>query len=298
MLQPTFCIDIGGSTLVGASVSADLAVGERRALPTPATDLDALCAAVAELAPDDGGALGIAMPCVIDRRNGQATSANVPCVNGLVVQRVLSERLGRPVWVLNDADAFALGEAACRPGGAADTVFAVILGTGVGGAIVVGERLLTGPQGSAGEWGHGPASATRTGLALPASACACGQPLCLDRLGGARGLERLHRHVAGVDAASTAILADWHRGESAARDTVDVWLDIVAGALSAAVNLLDPVAVPVGGGLSRDTRLMAALDTEVRERSLGQRATPLLDPVADAERSALIGAAMSVQRGA
>ncbi len=161
-------------------------------------------------------------------------------------------------------------------------VFGIILGTGVGGGLVRDGQLVTGAGGYAGEWGHGPVIQT------PAFACGCGQTGCVDTIGGARGLERLHHHLTGDIATSHDILQRWHGGEVA---TVDAWLGLVAGPLAMVVNVIGADCVPVGGGLANDTALIAALDAAVRARILRVMDRALVMPAHVSVDAGLVGAA-------
>ena len=115
---------------------------------------------------------------------------------------------------------------------------------------------------------------------------------CVDTLGAARGIERLHRHLHGIESDSVTILAQWHAGEEWATRTVDVFLDIVGGALANIVNMVDPSIIPVSGGLAQDETLIEALDREVRQRCLIERSERLLVPVQGGAEKALVGAAI------
>lgn len=286
--------DIGGTKIAAARVGADMTASEIGRVPTPVRDYDAFCAAIAELAGPGDDPIGISIAGVVDPRDGRLNVANIPCADGKPLAADLETSLGRRVRVLNDAKAFALAEATVGLGKGHASVFAVIIGTGIGGAFVLNGRLVMGSTGSAGEWGHGPAAATRTGAALPIVRCGCGQVGCVDTLGGARSLERLHRHLSGIEADSPTILAAWQQGEPDAVRTLDVYLDVVGGALANTVNILDPDIVPIGGGLARNTALVAAIDAEVRSRTLGQRATALCVPTETGPEKGLIGAAIHV----
>ncbi len=284
--------DIGGTKIAAARVAPDGAADEIGRVPTPVRDYDAFCAAIGELAGPGDEPIGISIAGVIDPRDGRLTVANIPCADGKPLAADLEVRLNRRVRVLNDAKAFGLAEATLGLGKGKALVLAVIIGTGVGGAFVLNGRLVMGATGSAGEWGHGPASATRTGANLPNIRCGCGQPGCVDTLGGARGLERLHRHLSGVEATSPDILAAWQQGEPEAVRTLDVYLDVVGGALANTVNILDPDIVPIGGGLARNRALITAIDAEVRARTLGRRPEVLCVPTETGPEKGLIGAAL------
>ena len=263
--------DIGGSKIAAARVSSALQVDSPATTPTPANDYAAFCRQVVA---------------------GSIVTANIPCLAGRSLAHDLSKAIGKPVFLVNDANAFALGEAALGIGEGHDPVFAVILGTGVGGAIVIGGRILEGTGGLAGEWGHGPAAAVRTGRRLPAWRCGCGQIGCVDVFGGGPGLQRLHQDLCGQSATSREILAAWVAGNPDAMGTLDLYLDIVGGALAHVVNILGPSIVPMGGGLSRNQPLVEALEREVRGRVLNPENAPRLQAASSMSESALIGAAV------
>ena len=283
--------DIGGSKIAASRVSSGLGVGSPATVPTPADDYAAFCRRVAALVPMGADAVSLSIAGVVDRDSGTVVTANIPCLAGRPLAHDLAGAVGKPVFLVNDANAFALGEAALGTGVGHDPVFAVILGTGVGGAIVIGGRILEGTGGLAGEWGHGPAAAVRTGYRLPAWRCGCGQMGCVDVFGGGPGLQRLHQHLCGRSATSREILAAWQDGDRDAEDTLDLYLDIVGGALANVVNILGPSIVPMGGGLSRNQRLVDALEREVRGRVLNPEKAPPLRAAASVSESALVGAA-------
>ena len=136
---------------------------------------------------------------------------------------------------------------------------------------------------------------TRVGGAaveIPHWRCGCGQSGCVDTVGGARGLERLDRHLHGVDRDSVAILRDWQAAEPTAGRTVAVWLDLVSAALAVVVNVVGPSVVPVGGGLSNVPALVAALDRAVRGRILRRSSEALLVPAQQRLEPGLIGAGL------
>ena len=168
------------------------------------------------------------------------------------------------------------------------TVFGVILGSGVGGGLVIGGRAITGAGGYAGEWGHGPV--IRGEYAFP---CGCGQVGCVDTVGSARGLERLHRKRTAELLRAEAIIAGWMAGEAEAGETLALWRDLVAGPLSMVVNVVGADVVPVGGGLSRAPGLVSYLDEAVRLRILRKTKAPLLVPAECGADAGLLGAAMA-----
>ena len=197
--------------------------------------------------------------------------------------------------VTNDADCFALAEAAVGAGRGHRVVFGIILGTGVGGGVVVDGRLVEGAGGFAGEWGHGPILARQAGnppIDIPWLACGCGQSGCVDTVGGARGMERLHHQLTGVTMKSRAIMDAWRAGEPQAVRTFDCYIELVAQPLALRVNVLGADIVPVGGGLGSETEMLAILDRAVRQRILRDTAEPLVVPGQCGDNPAFIGAAL------
>lgn len=203
---------------------------------------------------------------------------------------VLSQVLGLPVLVHNDADCFALAEAGMGAGRGHRNVFGIILGTGVGGGLVIDGRIVTGAGGYAGEWGHGPAL---NAAEVPWFACGCGQSGCIDTVGGARGLERLDRYVNDRSVSSHQIVQGWQAGDRAAARTVDLWAELLSGPLAMVLNVLGASVVPVGGGLSTAPALIARLDGAVRARLLRQATRPLLVPAELRVEPGLVGASLA-----
>lgn len=280
------CFDIGGSRIK----AAQSAVGHLTPLgdaPTPTDDFNAFVAVLAGFMVGQAP-LGIAISIagVVDPDTRRGRVANIPCIHGRVLADDLTAALGVPVMILNDADCFALAEARQGAGRGHGSVFGVILGTGVGGGLVIGGRLVTGAGGYAGEWGHGPVIAAPWDFP-----CGCGLRGCVDAVGGARGIERLHAALHGATAASTAILTDWAAGDTRAAATVDKWLDLVAPPLALVINVTGASVLPVGGGLSNVPELITALDNRVRASILRATDKPLLVPAACGPEAGLIGAA-------
>ena len=142
----------------------DIEVLERE--PTPARDFDAFVGVLARAiagCPEPPRALAAAIPGVIEPGSGLGVVANIPCITGIPVRARLEAALGLPVLLANDADCFALAEMAMGAGRGHRVVFGIILGTGVGGGLVVEGRLVNSAGGFAGEWGHGPVAARLAG---------------------------------------------------------------------------------------------------------------------------------------
>lgn len=288
------CFDIGGSRIKAGLVGEDGTVESLGDAPTP-TNFRAFTDAMNRfLHGRTVRGVAVSIAGCVDPDTGRLKCANIPCVDGRAIADDLARVLGLPVWVGNDADCFALVEAERGAGAGHRTVFGIILGTGVGGGLVIDGRIITGAGGYAGEWGHGPVLNTRPlGLDVPHFACGCGLAGCVDTVGGARGLERLHRHLRGEVATSGAIIEAWQAKEAAAVQTVAVWLELVSGPLAMVLNVVGASSVPVGGGLSGAPELIAALDEAVRARVLRRTAGPLLVPASQKTEPGLIGAAIA-----
>ncbi|HEV7286122.1 ROK family protein [Kaistia sp. UC242_56] len=295
-MSVTAAFDIGGSKIEFARVDREGAVTNRATLPTPHTNWGDFVAALRSLVAADGGhatRIGISIAGTTDSATGIAQAANVPVVNGHHLENEISAALGVPVRVGNDADCFALAEATVGAGRGKPIVFGAILGTGVGGGLVIGGRMVRGANGVTGEWGHGPILAEAVAArGIPVIRCGCGQIGCLDSYGSARGLERIHAAFTGASLTSHEITQAWHAGDADAARTVDAFVELIAGPLSVIVNTIGPWVIPVGGGLSSDPALLERIDLAVRARVLGRYDTPLVVPGRTRGASGLIGAAM------
>ena len=252
-------IDLGGTKVEAALLDDAGTVLWKQRLPTPAGDYRATVRAIAAItdtarAVSDaavGGALsiGIGTP-------GTATAAglmkncNSTCLNGRPLQADVERAVGQRVVLMNDANCLALSEATDGAGAGAPVVFAAILGTGTGAGIAVHGRVLTGPNGLAGEWGHNPLP-WADGVLDPHWVCYCGRSGCIETLVCGPGLSRDHalHHGGNLDAA--AIAARAAGGDAAARDTLARHTQRLARALASVINLLDPDVIVLGGGLSQ-----------------------------------------------
>jgi N-acetylglucosamine kinase len=256
--------EIGGSRMRVGRAERPGEIVALAELPTPGADRNAFLAALRGLLARVPGAQGVAVsiPGVVDPADGRLMPANIPCLAGSEIEREVSAATGLPVVVANDADCFALAEAVMGAGRGRASVFGIILGTGIGGGLVMDGTLRAG----AGEWGHG--AVLREGMRIlgrevPVAACGCGRTGCLDTL-GARGLERMHAAFHGKSASAEAVLAEWRAGEARAAETVAVWIELLAGPLAMVLNATGAEVAPAGGGLAAAEGVVAALDLAVR----------------------------------
>lgn len=286
--------DIGGTRVRAAASRAPGLVEVLGEAPTPLRDAAAFAAVLAGFVPSGVRGVAVSIAGCVDPDSGRIRIANIPCLDGTMIAKDLRAALGLPVWIGNDADCFVLAEAGSGAGAGHRSVFGIILGTGVGGGLVVDGRLVTGVGGFAGEWGHGPvANRLPLGLEVPRFACGCGMTGCLETVGSARGLERLVRHFAGRDLDSRAIVAGWRAGDADCAQAVTVWVDLLAGPLAMVLNVVGAGIVPVGGGLSSAPDLIAALDVAVRAGLLRQTDAPVLVPAHHRVEPGLIGASLA-----
>lgn len=292
------CFDIGGTAIKGALAFTPQDIRPVPRQPTPIHDFDAFVAvlkSVISTANELPQCVALSIAGIIDPETGRAVVANVPCIHGQRLSQDLEEALGLPVLVANDADCFVLAEAGIGAGLGHRVVFGVILGTGVGGGLVIDGRLINADGGFAGEWGHGPVAATQAGsppVQLPRFICGCGLPGCIDAVCSARGMEKIHAHLHGKDATSEEIVRKWQADEPDAGRTINVYIDLLAGPLAMVANVTGTTIIPVGGGLSNSKPLISAIDDAVRARILRKFQRPLVVPAECKIEPGLIGAAI------
>ena len=253
-------IDLGGTKIEAIALDATGAVRHRRRVPTPAGDYDGILNAVAGLVSETEralgkrGTVGIATPGALSVRTGLIKNSNSTALNGKPLDRDLASRLGRPVRLENDANCFALSEAVDGAAADARVVFGVILGTGVGGGVVVGKSLLGGRNRIAGEWGHNPLPWARDDES-PGAPCYCGRTGCIETFLSGAGLLREYRRHGGSAATAENIATAAASGDRVASAALDRYEDRLARSLAALVNILDPDAIVLGGGLSNIAQL-------------------------------------------
>jgi fructokinase len=256
-------VDYGGTKTEVAVLDATGAVRWRERVPTPG-DYDArIGAAVALVQRAErelgvrGCSVGVGIPGTLTHE-GRVKNANSTVLNGRFLERDLAAALGRPVRCVNDANCLALSEATDGAGAGAAVVFAAILGTGCGAGIVVHGRVLGGPNGLAGEWGHNPLP-WATGDELPGPACYCGRHGCLETWLSGPALAADHQRRGGAASTGQQIAAQAGAGDAGCAATLERWLDRLARGLAPVINLLDPDVIVLGGGLSLIERVYTEL---------------------------------------
>ncbi|MGJ8527853.1 ROK family protein [Maritalea sp.] len=293
-----YCFDIGGTNIRFGMPERDGNVPVIASVATPTNSLAAFVDAVAKLIETHGNgrhqSIAISLTGVVHPETHKVRVANIPAIDGTDIAFELTKKTGLPAIVANDADCLALAEAKVGIAKNARNLFAIVLGTGVGGGIVIDGQIVSGSNGAAGEFGHGPVvdpTAAGTIQSIGHFKCGCGQIGCLDTVGGARGLEKIHTKLTGEVSSSEEIVKAWLSGDDAASKTVDVWSEILAGPIAMLVNFLGPEIIPVGGGLANAGALIALLDQKVRNRTLFPQEHALIVPAQFSKNAGLVGAA-------
>ena len=271
-------IDVGGTKIEGVVLVEDGAELARLRLPTPQGDyaatVDRISGLVTELDRTHGPTLapiGVGSPGAIDPQTGLLKNSNSIALNGKPFNLDLEKALGRPVILRNDADCFALSEARDGAGAGAQVVFGVIIGTGVGGGVVVAGQALSGPNAITGEWGHNPLPWPRDDE-RPGPACYCGLRGCIESFLSGPGFAAR----ASAQAAAEVVRAA-RQGDPAASAHLDLYCDRLARSLATIINVLDPDAIVLGGGMSNVEEIYQRVpDLWARYAFTPTVATPLL----------------------
>lgn len=259
-------IDLGGTKIEGIVLATDGQELARYRVPTPRSYRAALATTVGlvrrlEAMVDKSGSVGVGIPGVVVPETGLVKNSNSTWLNGKALARDLSAALERPVRTENDANCFVLSEATDGSATGGETVFGVIMGTGVGGGIIHRGRVMVGRNLIGGEWGH-------NGLPwanheeVPGPECYCGKLGCIETWISGPAVANDHARVSGRSIDARAIMAAALDGDPEAQATRERWLDRTTRSLATVINLLDPDIIVLGGGLSN----VAGLADELSER--------------------------------
>ena len=260
MSQLRFGVDLGGTKIEIIALAPTGRELLRRRIPTPQADYMATVMAIAglveacEVELGQGGSVGIGIPVAESLASGLIKNANSICLIGKPLRRDLQALLQREVRLANDANCFALSEAIDGAGQGAAIVFGVILGTGVGGGIVVNGQVLTGANAIAGEWGHIPLKKKKKSD-LPLPPCYCGRNACIETYLCGPALSRDHFQSTGEQLDPDEIDSRATAGDAACETTLLRYESRLGRALAGIINILDPQVIVLGGGLSKLTRL-------------------------------------------
>ena len=260
-------IDLGGTKIEGVLLDSAGDIKRRERLPTPHEDysgiLDAISALIAVLTDDKQIPIGIGTPGSVSPQSSMMRNSNSTCLNGKHLLRDLEQHLGRAVRLANDANCFTLSEASDGAGNDSPVVFGVILGTGVGAGIVVNSKLVQGPNGISGEWGHNTMPEVR-GLKRGRK-CFCGRLDCVETWISGPGLAKTYATHSQKTLSAREIAALDVSGESMARQVLDQYFEQLAGSLAAVINILDPDTIVLGGGVSNIERLYQEVHSRIEK---------------------------------
>ena len=262
-------MDLGGTKIEIAALSAAGETLLRRRVPSPSGDYDAIVATIATLVAaaerelGTRATVGIGTPGSASPQTGRFRNANSTVLNGRSFERDMAAALGRGVRVANDANCFALSEAVDGAGAGARCVFGAILGTGVGGAVVADRSVRVGRNAIAGEWGHNPLPWPAPDE-VPGPPCYCGKAGCVETFLSGPGLARAARAAGATVRDAAELGARAAAGDALAATVVARYVDRLARALATVVNLLDPDVVVLGGGVSNLDAIYPALPEALR----------------------------------
>ena len=291
-------IDLGGTKIEGLALDAGGVERARLRVPTPQDSYEACVAAiagvVAELERRMGVrcTVGVGHPGAISPASGVIKNANSTRLNGRPLHLDLERAIGREVRLANDANCLAVSEASDGAAAGCRVVFGVILGTGVGGGIVVDGRPLAGAQAIAGEWGHNALPQPHDDE-RPGPPCYCGRRGCVETWLSGPALRRQFEERTGRCQQATDIADAALAGDADAQAAVERYCDRLARALSVVINILDPDAIVLGGGLSRIGQLYVRVP-ELWKRSVfseAERIVTRLVPPRYGDSSGVRGAA-------
>jgi fructokinase len=289
-------IDLGGTKIEAIALDPDGRELIRRRVPTPRGDYEGTIDAIRSLVEgieeelNETGTVGLGTPGAISPATGLMKNANSVWLNGKPLDKALMKALEREVRMTNDANCFALSEATDGAAAGAGIVFGVILGTGVGGGVVVDRRVLTGANAIAGEWGHNPLPAP-TDDERPGPPCYCGRRGCIETFLSGPSLERDFREATSRALSASEIARQAEAGDPGADAVLHRYEHRLARALASIINVLDPDAIVLGGGVSNIDRLYRNVPLLWGAHVFSDRVDTLLVPARHGDSSGVRGAA-------
>lgn len=294
MLQ--FGVDLGGSKTEIIVLDEQGRTLLRERTPTPSQDyaailnnIKAMVTAAADRLATQEFTLGLGIPGAISPASGLVKNANTTCLIGQPLQQDLQQLLNRPVVIANDADCLALSEATDGAGAAYKNVFCVIIGTGCGGGWVINKQLVSGPNAIAGEWGHNPMPwVNKNDMAMP---CYCGQQGCIETYLSGPGFSHQASRLYGEHLSTE----QWHQralnDDARAQEVLHTYYHYVAKALASIINIMDPHAIVLGGGVSNLTGLYEQVPTLWQDYVFSDQVCTVLLPAQHGDSSGVRGAA-------
>jgi fructokinase len=294
---------MGGTKIEGVALDEDGNPLVRLRAPTPSGVYKAIVETVADVVEQVEAAaakwgpvletVGVGHPGVVSPATGVIKNANSTALIGKPLHVDLTERLGRPVVVRNDADCYALSESTDGAAAGAVSVFGVIIGTGVGGGVVIRGKLVEGPNAIAGEWGHNPLPWPST-EELPGPPCYCGKRGCIETWVSGPGLAADHRRNTGAEVAPPEVVRLATEGEPESAATLERYVGRLARSLATVINILDPEVIVLGGGLSNVRLLYDEVPRRWGKYVFSDQVATRLVPNLHGDSSGVRGAAMLV----
>jgi fructokinase len=258
-------VDVGGTKIEAVALDRAGAIRFRKRVTAPSGEYHRTVRAVAELIEQADRAtvegrgtpapsVGVGIPGTISPATGLIKNANSVWLVGHALDRDLAAAIGRDVRVANDADCFALSEASDGAGATGQIVFGAILGTGVGGGLVIDKRVVRGPNAITGEWGHNPLP-WPADTEHPGRACYCGQHGCIETFLSGPGLSADYAAQTQQPLTAKQIVERAAHGDRPAGRALDRYVDRLARSLATIINVIDPSIIVLGGGLTNIARL-------------------------------------------
>jgi fructokinase len=289
-------IDLGGTKIEVVALGDNGVPLVRHRVPTPAGNYLEILRTISELVDfaekksGQSATVGICTPGAISPVDGHIKNSNSTILNGKAFDVDIGATLGRPVRIENDANCFALSEAIDGAAASAPVVFGLILGTGVGGGVVVDKKIIRGRNRIAGEWGHNP---------LPWIAdqerqekrCYCGKFDCIETFLSGAGLSQEYRRCAGMELTALEVAAVAHAGDCTAVRCLETYKRRLARGLAGVINILDPDLIVLGGGLSNVPQLYQGLRTLVDRYVFSDSIDTPIVPALHGDSSGVRGAA-------
>lgn len=236
------------------------------------------------------GSVGIGTPGAISPATGLIKNSNSTWLNGKPLQENIEEVLNRPVRIANDANCFVLSEAVDGAASDCDVVFGVIVGTGTGGGIAINRHILVGPNAIAGEWGHNALPWPSAGE-IPGSACYCGKSGCIETFLSGPGLARDYNQMTGFNSSAEEIVNEAEVGNIDAVNAMKRYELRMAKSLASVINILDPDAIVLGGGMSNIERLYNNVPALWGKYVFSDKVSTKLLPAVHGDSSGVRGAA-------
>ncbi len=286
-MGPVWGIDLGGTKIEGAILEdrENPNVLQRLRIPTEAQNgyehiINQIVRLVEVMTIETGikpGKIGIGTPGTIEPSSGLMKNSNTICLNGMPLKRDIEKALAIPVKLANDANCFTIAEATFgvvrNKVPDARVVFGIIMGTGVGGGLVVDGKIIGGKHGIGGEWGH-------NFLDDSGGECYCGKTGCVEKILSGPNLEKYYENIMGIPRKMKEIVALHKEGkDEVATKTVHRMLSNFGKAFSNIINVVDPDAVVIGGGVGNIDLLYTEGVWEVEKNIFNHTLdTPFLRP--------------------